>query len=514
LRFIIILVASALAACVCAAGLPLGCKGDVRPLADDPTYRDDVAAILDARCARCHANAAPAGGFRTNTYAGAIGCTASGQSAVIPKDAAQLLLVLERPDHRDLASHEERSTLARWVASDAQSVRPGVHPRSFADPRSATGHAEVLRATRYRGLTKSDDVDACARCHDGAGVRPPQITSAAAGATACTSCHGEPGGVLACSTCHGVPGRPYPPRDPCFYPADLTKDAHAAHAGASASRANGIDCAACHPRPALGALDGAHTDGYVEVAFDRTVAGGQAQWTPADRLCTGTCHDRGGDQPTPAWGSGGAPRGCNSCHGSPPRDHFAGPCTGCHAEANATGSALASPRLHVNGKVDLGNGNGTCGACHGSGASPWPNTGAHAAHQAPAGAAPVACETCHAVPDPSDAHPRRAGGAVIRLAGLATNGGAPATYDPATRTCAATYCHAGAGAALAAPRWNDGPSARACGSCHAAPPPPPHAQGTSCGASSCHEGITAGALVISVAGRAVHVNGRIDRRAP
>jgi hypothetical protein len=106
------LLAGPLAALFSAAVLPLGCQNDVRPLADEPTYRDDVAAILDARCARCHANGAPAGGFRANTYAGAIGCTASGRSAVLPKDAPALLEILTQPDHRDFASAEARSAAA------------------------------------------------------------------------------------------------------------------------------------------------------------------------------------------------------------------------------------------------------------------------------------------------------------------------------------------------------------------------------------------------------------------
>jgi predicted CxxxxCH...CXXCH cytochrome family protein len=485
-----------------AATLPLGCDAEAAPPAD-PTYRDDVATILDAKCARCHAGAAPAAGFRTDSYRGAIGCTATGAPAVLPHDAAPLLAALDRPDHRDLVTAGERATLAAWVATGAQGVHPGVHPPSFADPRSPSSHGGVLRAARYRQLLDVEDRDACARCHDGAGARPKGITSAAPGATPCT-------------TCHGAPGRPFPPRDACFFPNEAKADAHAAHAAPSRSRADGIDCAACHPRPALGAFDGAHGDGHVEVWFDARVAGREARFDASGdaKRCTGTCHDRGGSRPAPTWTSGEPPLDCQSCHTSPPPAHFSGPCSGCHREANATGTALASPRLHVNGKVDLGDGSGRCGACHGTGDSPWPTTGAHAAHAMPAGATPVACETCHELPGPQDAHPIRAGAAKVRLAGLATNGGSPASYDPATQTCAATYCHAGAGAAVSSPRWTDGASARTCGSCHATPPPAPHTQATACGASTCHDGITGPGLTISASGRAVHVDGRIDRHAP
>jgi predicted CxxxxCH...CXXCH cytochrome family protein len=513
----ILLVSCALAASVVAATLPLGCDVEARPLADEPTYRDDVAAILDARCARCHAGAAPAAGFSTNTYRGAIGCTATGAVSVLPADAAPLVLALSRPDHQGFASDDERATLARWVATGAQSVRAGVHPRGFADPRSGSGHAAALRATRYRALTDPEDRDSCAQCHDGAGARPKDVTTAAPGATACTTCHAEPGGVSACATCHGGgSGPPVGPRDRCFFPADAKNDAHAAHAAPSRSRAAALDCASCHPRPALGNFTGAHTDGYVEVWFDHAVAGRGARFDGAARRCTGTCHDRGGTLPAPTWSSASAPLDCNACHTSPPKAHFTGPCSSCHREADAAGTALTTPLLHVDGKVDLGDGSGRCGACHGSGDSPWPSTGAHAAHALPAGAASVACETCHAVPGPNDGHPLRAGAAVVRLAGLATKGGRPATYDAATKTCAATYCHDGAGASATgkAPRWTDGAPAATCGSCHATPPPAPHPPSTACGTSGCHEGITTGALAISAAGRAVHVNGIIDRRLP
>lgn len=498
---------------IATAALPLACESDPRPRAE-PTYRDDAAKILDAKCARCHAGAAPAAGYDTTTYRAAIGCTASGAPAVLPAEDAPLVRVLDRPDHRDLLTPDERAVLASWVAAGAQSVRPGVHPARFADPRSPSSHGGALRAARYRPLLDPNDRDACARCHDGAGTRPENVTAAAPGAAACTTCHAEPGGVNACTTCHGSRGRPFPPRDPCFFPAEAKADAHAAHALPSRSRADGLDCAACHPRPEPGSFAGAHTDGHVEVWLDPVTAGRAARFDDVTRTCTGTCHDRGGTRPVLAWTSGEAPLDCNGCHTSPPPAHFTGPCSSCHREANGAGTSLAAPRLHVNGKVDVGDGSGRCGACHGSGDSPWPSTGAHGAHAAPAAAAPVACETCHPVPGAGDRHPLRAGAAVIRLAGLATKGGRPATYDAATKTCAATYCHDGDGAGVRAPRWSDGAPARACGSCHATPPPPPHAQDASCGTASCHEGITSGGLTITAAGRAVHVNGLLDRRAP
>jgi predicted CxxxxCH...CXXCH cytochrome family protein len=167
----------------------------------------------------------------------------------------------------------------------------------------------------------------------------------------------------------------------------------------------------------------------------------------------------------------------------------------------------------VNGKVDLGDGSGACGACHGRGADPWPDTGAHRAHAAPAGARPVACETCHEVPAPGAAHPTGRGGAAVRLVGLAAAGARAPTWDSGTKRCTNTYCHDYAGTRNA-PRWNGGPPEAACGTCHAAPPPPPHIQETGCATAGCHEGLTnADGTKASPAGAAVHVNGLVDRPA-
>jgi predicted CxxxxCH...CXXCH cytochrome family protein len=154
----------------------------------------------------------------------------------------------------------------------------------------------------------------------------------------------------------------------------------------------------------------------------------------------------------------------------------------------------------VNGKVDLGDGSGTCGACHGKGADPWPATGAHAAHAAPMNAAPVACTTCHAVPGPGDRHPLGKDAATVTLAGLAAQSARRPSYDATTKTCSGTYCHEGRGGSAPAPRWTDG--AVGCASCHAAPPPPPHVQSTTCSGTTCHAAETTGPR---------HVNGLIDR---
>lgn len=429
---------------------------------------------------------------------------------------APILTALDRPDHAGFASADERATLRQWLAAGARSRREGVHTAGFTDPRSPESHGAFLRARRYRPMLDVTDADACGRCHDGAPARPPGV-SAAAEATACTTCHTEPAGPLGCGTCHGGPGRAYPPRDPCFFPADPPSPAHAAHAGGSPSREGGLACSTCHPTPTSGEPAGAHANTHVEVWLDPTF-GRTGAFDPTTKRCTDTCHARGGARPTPSWITGEARMGCGDCHESPPSRptaHYAGACTSCHSEANATGAGLTASRLHLNGVVDLGDGSGACGACHGRGADPWPSTGAHAAHARPSGAAPVACETCHEVPVPGAGarHPR-GGGATVRLSGLAIRGGRRAAWDPATKTCAGTYCHEGANARAPAPRWTDGPAAATCGACHAIPPPAPHAASATCSSAGCHVGTTAPDGALTPAGKAVHVNGSVDSRVP
>ncbi len=170
----------------------------------------------------------------------------------------------------------------------------------------------------------------------------------------------------------------------------------------------------------------------------------------------------------------------------------------------------------MNGKVDLGDGNGTCGACHGRGNDPWPTSGAHTAHAAPKSARAVPCETCHGVPTAGDRHPTGGvgGSATVRLAGLATRGGRRATWDPVTKTCAGTYCHEGSGGSFTSPSFTDGARASACGACHAIPPRPPHTQATTCGSVGCHEGVTNATGEVTAAGKPTHVDGALQTRVP
>ncbi|MBK6694684.1 MAG: CxxxxCH/CxxCH domain-containing protein [Myxococcales bacterium] len=440
-------------------------------------------------------------------------CTAAGRSATAGQPPA-IVDALARSDHAALLSAEERALLTRWLDEGAPGTAGGVHSPRYGDPRLPEGHASTLRASRYRPMLDAADVDACGKCHQGApnsgalSGAPGRV--AAPGATACTSCHSREGGPLACGTCHGDGDRASPPKNSCGAAPSTPRDSHRAHVNAGATQAEGRACKTCHPVPPTFELAGAHGDGHVEVWLDETLAGRGATFDPASKRCAGSCHARGGNRETPAWGE--ASVGCNDCHRSPPASHYDGPCRQCHHEVAADGASLTQPvRLHLNGRIDLGDGSGQCGACHGSGDDPWPTTGAHTAHAKPSSSRPVACATCHVIP--VGKHPVGAG-AVVRLAGPALAGGARARYDAATKTCSETACHTGVGGSLQTPAWNSGPAARACGACHATPPPPPHAAATQCGGSICHSGLTSGfvgTLSLTPAGAKNHVDGRVNR---
>jgi predicted CxxxxCH...CXXCH cytochrome family protein len=383
------------------------------------------------------------------------------------------------------------------------SFADGVHGPGFADPGAPTFHSAMLRAERWAPMLDPSTDDACGRCHEGAPARPAGVTVAAPDAPPCTKCHDQPGGVLACSTCHGSGDR------------GALSGAHSAHVSPSPVRSVGLPCSACHPVPGTPVIGGQHGDGTVEVIFDPTLVPGEKSYDTATHACAVSCHDRGGVRTHLAWNDTMA-LGCRDCHESPAAGHYPGACNRCHAESNAAGTALSGGPLHVNGRVDLGDGSGRCGACHGSGDSPWPTTAAHPAHQSPVLAEPIACTSCHVV-TASVLDARHLDGTVhVEFSGLANARGSLPTWD-GTR-CAGVACH---GANLAdpasMPAWKDSSGAQSrCGACHGIPPSE-HTPSTSCDRADCHGGevsigVPGPGLLPSITapGRALHVDGVIE----
>ncbi len=259
-------------------------------------------------------------------------------------------------------------------------------------------------------------------------------------------------------------------------------------------------------------IGGLHGDGTVEIAFDPTVVPGEASYDRTTQTCAVYCHDQGGARPRPTW-SETTPMACGDCHGSPPADHYAGACSNCHAEANATGTALIGGPLHLNGRVDLGNGSGLCGACHGTGDSPWPSTGAHPPHQNPTLTVPLDCANCHVVPS-TVLDPVHLDGTVhVTFSGLATARGSLPTWDG--MQCTNVACH-GANLAdpAAAPAWTDTSGVQGqCGACHGIPPTE-HTASTDCDRADCHGSEVSldahGAPSIAPAGLGLHIDGVVE----
>jgi predicted CxxxxCH...CXXCH cytochrome family protein len=268
------------------------------------------------------------------------------------------------------------------------------------------------------------------------------------------------------------------------------------------------------PDDPAGVVSGAHGDGTVDVTFAASIAA-TGTYDPVSASCTATCHDRGGTHPRPAW-TDTTPPACTTCHGSPPDGHAPGPCSLCHVEANAKGTAVSGGPLHLNGVVDLGDGSGTCGACHGHGDDPRPDSGAHAAHANPSIAEPISCVTCH----PATTSARREGkhmdGVVeVTFSGIADARGARPEWDG--RACTSVACHGASltDAPAVTPVWRDTSGAASrCGACHGVPPTQ-HTPSRECSRVECHGAEVgedaSGAPAITQAGRMLHVDGAIDR---
>jgi predicted CxxxxCH...CXXCH cytochrome family protein len=332
--------------------------------------------------------------------------------------------------------------------------------------------------------------------------------------------------------------------------------------------------AASYDLPASGgAAPPGHRDGVVDVVFGPLAsnAGAKPTWNKATASCSTTyCHGStlpGGSNNTPVWTKvDGSQVSCGTCHGIPPpqpmhpditvvpgydASDVQKTCNACHPGTVQTDGSLDIPGgQHIDGVIQLGA--YACARCHGdvtrlplalSPAPPFPAhdpstsgsgtaatlraVGAHLAHLTGTTLTdtPVACSECHAVPTSMLGHPNPAyssptynpggGGASIVVdmtwGPLATAGGTVPSWNVASLSCSATYCHGGSlvGGTTTSPVWTQGPSqVGSCTSCHGDPPATPaHTQapngGTDCG--SCHTGYTQSAV-----DKAQHIDGYVQ----
>jgi predicted CxxxxCH...CXXCH cytochrome family protein len=272
-------------------------------------------------------------------------------------------------------------------------------------------------------------------------------------------------GQADCGTCHGVP-----PPDP--HPADSA-------------------CNKCHPATAnpdgtINLSAGRHIDGHLQASrfhptgWDQGTAHG-AQAKAAGLSSCEQCH--GAD-----LNGGGVGVSCNQCH-----DGWKTNCTFCHG---GTDNATGAPPVDT----------------HGATATTEVTVGAHSSHlKDSALRKAIGCNECHVVPADalSDGHIDQAT-ATLTFGALATTAGLAPSWDRNQARCSSTYCHGAtlAGGSNKAPQWTlvDGTQV-ACGTCHGAPPPAPHAQETNC--SQCHPGTVKADGTIDVAG-GLHMDGQIQ----
>ena len=170
-------------------------------------------------------------------------------------------------------------------------------------------------------------------------------------------------------------------------------------------------------------------------------------------------------------------------------------CTGCHGDPRR---AEADPL--VNAAPPVGP----------SGSATSPGVGAHLAHlHGGALRGAMACKECHLVPT-TTLHANGQVEVLFSGADFALRQGATPRFDPATASCATTYCHGAtlnAGGSNQAPTWTGGAAQAACGTCHGNPPPSHAATSTSC--ATCHPRTVKPDGTIDVAG-GFHVNGAVE----
>ncbi|HEX6239880.1 MAG TPA: CxxxxCH/CxxCH domain-containing protein [Polyangiales bacterium] len=481
-----------------------------------PAVYAELEPLFAQKCLACHGAELAEAGYSVASHYQVIGCVPVEVPATLPAGPdAPLLTVLERDDHATLLNAADQALLVRWVSAGSPKFVGTVHPSGIADPRSDDWHGKLAARDHFAPLRDADASDVCGRCHDGAPVRPADVSFAAPAATACTTCHTEPQGVLACGTCHGNEGVAYPPRDACYF-GQHGPDAHAAHLTGTRFRAEPLSCDTCHALPSAEVFVGDHANGQLEVRF---VDLPDSSFDPAEHACAVYCHAQQGELTAPHWNQGEAVD-CQSCHQSPPPAHYPGECSTCHAEMGSTADSLRPAELHLNGKVDVGNGDGSCGACHGTAPSGAPSDSGHTLHLLSPVTQPLVCADCHPTPASVEAPGHLDGKVQIALGARASARGYQPVWSAAEQRCSSVACH-GVGLAgnTLVPTWIDPPSPpeQICQACHASPPPPPHVVRSSCGGSLCHNdevGLIGSQLRITQPGLPVHIDGFISPPYP
>lgn len=364
-----------------------------------------------------------------------------------------------------------------------------------------------------------------------------------------------------CNFCHGdreaadpeVPATWAPPRAFCGDVAgcddavgltattERAVGAHQSHLRDGDIRA-AIACSDCHVVPEHYTDEGHFGLLPAEITFSAFAGmdGLMPAWSPSTLRCTNVyCHGatlEGGMDTAPLWNVVDESQSqCDSCHGEPPPPPHppALDCQRCHpGTVLPTGEIDIAGGQHIDGQIQLVD---QCNGCHGDATADagepanWAppvslsgemettaiGVGAHQSHLRDGDLREgIACGECHVVPAAvtTPGHVDTAPPAELTFGPLATEDGAAPAWDRTVAECSNTYCHGSTlaigGGTNTTPTWTvvDG-SESACGTCHGAPPPPPHTPLTVCRA--CHPDTVNAMDQIDVAG-GFHINGTVE----
>lgn len=462
----------------------LGCEEERPPIGQTCFgWKGTVDRLFQAECTACHGSLRREGGVSLETYSTSLDVVEAGNPA------SPVLTVFGSDEtHRDLAF--VRPTVETWVVDcRAQYPESGIHEAGILDPDSPDFHAQLLRETAY-------DFETCQSCHG-------ESYDGGSAEASCLDCHAA--GPTDCETCH----------------ARLDQSgAHASHLNRPVL-ASPVLCETCHPTPS-DALEPGHfriERGLIDPPPVEVRLIGPAAWGPpgaqapqpvlqpsyeaSGQRCINTyCHSLGSasdgaTRPAPRWSETTA-LDCGSCHGDPPTDHPSDRCADCHPAVSPGRGVIASPDLHLDGRLQFGPDADGCGGCHGGmDGAPGPDldglvsrtettVGAHAPHLFPRLrlSAPMDCQECHRVPaqvtDPghidSD-RPAEVFGAGVGI--VSTADGATPRWDRGRATCELVYCHGGgtglsfdtSSSLVPTLTWTGFSTNQVfCGSCHGLPP--------------------------------------------
>ncbi|MFO0729209.1 MAG: CxxxxCH/CxxCH domain-containing protein [Myxococcota bacterium] len=532
-------------------GCHLPTAGPNKTIANRATHVDGIVQVTALNCTTCHgmgSNSNPPkdmGGDTapTDPQVGAHAIHMSGGAVSTPVACDNCHLV---PAQVDSPGHNDTPLPAEVIFGGRASAMLSSPVWSTSAKTCANTYCHTAKSSGGSNNTPVWNVPNSAPCGSCHGLPPSAPHPASNNCELCHAPTAGPGQTIAnrathvdgvvqvvstdCSSCHGtIGGSSAPPKDTSGS-SDTTQrgvGAHASHIQGSLGIAAPVACNECHLVPTdLGSPGHVDTPLPAEVTFGPASRRGGASptydgatVTCRNNYCHGATLNAGGQLTAPVWTRvDGSQASCGTCHGAPPpAPHPSDPrCELCHLPTAGPNMTIANAATHIDGVVQAATGCDTCHGQNGSSAPPRdtagltdtsrPGVGAHAAHMSGGvSGKPLACTECHLVPAALDSpgHVDTPLPAEVIPGPMSRINGHTERYSGGS--CTDSYCHAGVGAAVAAPSWTTVNGTQgACGSCHGLPPPTPvHNGQTEC--TGCH--LPTAGPGRTIANRDTHVDG-------